>query len=116
MSNLRAPHKSLGNFHRKWNAICIVFYRLETGQETIAMYYLYGSKRGENQRLVATFDSEQQLRAYVGWATLRRNEDGSSRFEQGSVLAPYQRWNISPLPSTDSDPELVAHNPSPSML
>jgi hypothetical protein len=82
------------------------------------MFFLYGSKRGQNQKLVATFDSEQQLRAYVGWATLRRNEDGSSKFEQGSVLAPYQRWNLARFPSTDTDPdpEIVTHNPSPTML
>jgi len=30
------------------------------------MHYLYGGKRG-SAKLVATFDSEQQLLAYVRW-------------------------------------------------
>ena len=34
------------------------------------MYYLYGSRPGVPRRLVATFDSEEQLLAYVRWATL----------------------------------------------
>jgi len=34
------------------------------------MYYLYGTKAGTARRLVATFSSEQQLLAYVRWATL----------------------------------------------
>ena len=34
------------------------------------MYYLYGSRPGAPRRLVATFDSEAQLLAYVRRATL----------------------------------------------
>ena len=42
------------------------------------MYYLYGSKPGVAHRLVATFDTEPQLDAYVGWATLKKNPDGTA--------------------------------------
>lgn len=80
------------------------------------MHFLYGSKRVTDRKLVATFDSEQQLKAYVGWATLRRNTDGTWKFEQGSVLAPYRHWSSSNELATDDDPESVVHNPSPTML
>ena len=59
------------------------------------MHYLYASKPGVPRKLVATFDSEQQLLAYVGWATLKTNPDGTGKFEQGSALAGYQRWEKS---------------------
>jgi len=77
---------------------------------------LYGGKPGVFRKLVATFDSEQQLLAYVNWATLSRKSDGTSKFEQGSALASYQRWEMSDVPLTDEDPTDVVHNPSPSML
>lgn len=32
------------------------------------MHFLYGSKIGVDRRLVATFNSEQQLLTYVRWA------------------------------------------------
>jgi len=80
------------------------------------MQYLYASKPGIERKLVATFDSEEQLRAYAGWATLKKNADGSARFEQGSALAGYQRWELSSTPLTNDDPTAVLHNPSPSML
>ena len=62
------------------------------------MYFLYASKPGTPRKLVATFDSEQQLLAYVGWATLKKNSDGTSKFEQGSALAGYRRWEPSAAP------------------
>jgi len=34
------------------------------------VHYLYGLKDNAPRRLVATFGSEQQLLAYVHWATL----------------------------------------------
>lgn len=80
------------------------------------MHFLYGSKKTADRQLVATFDSEQQLKAYVSWATLRRNTDGTLKFEQGSALAPYLRCESSTEPRTDTDPEEVPHNPAPSML
>jgi hypothetical protein len=69
-----------------------------------------------SRKLVATFDSEPQLLAYVGWATLKTNPDGTGKFEQGSPLASYQRWEKSAEPLTDEDATEVFHNPSPSML
>lgn len=80
------------------------------------MHFLYGSKSGTALKLVATFDSEQQLLAYAGWATLKKNADGTSKFEQGSALAGYQRWEQSALPRSTEDAADVPHNPSPSML
>jgi len=80
------------------------------------MHYLYGSKPGVARRLVATFDSEAQLLAYVGWATLAKHADGTAKFEQGSALASYQRWEQSATPLTDEGADAVDHNPSPSML
>jgi hypothetical protein len=80
------------------------------------MRYLYGAKRDVPRRLVATFDSEQQLRAYVRWATLQETGPQSGKFEQGSALASYQSWEQSPAPLTEEDETAVVHNPTPSML
>lgn len=80
------------------------------------MNYLYGSKRGVTRRLVATFAGEPQLRAYVRWATLENLGEGKGKFEQGSALAGYERWEASDAPLTDEDADAVVHNPSPSML
>jgi hypothetical protein len=80
-----------------------------------SVLYLYASKAGVSQKLVATFDSEQQLRAYVRWATLSER-DGVHKFEQGSALAGYSGWSQSDHPLTDEDAAGVDHNPSPNML
>jgi hypothetical protein len=80
------------------------------------VHYLYASKPGVPRKLVATFDSEQQLLAYVGWATLKTNPDGTAKFEQGSPLAGYQRWEKSDTPQSEEDATEVFHNPTPSML
>ncbi len=79
------------------------------------MHYLYGQKPGAPERLVATFDSEQQLLAYVRWATLSERE-GISKFEQGSSLAGHQGWSHSTMPKTAENADDVDHNPTPSML
>ncbi len=79
------------------------------------MYYLYGAKIGGEKKLVATFDSEQQLLAYVRWATLSES-DGKSKFEQGSSLVGCQTWSFAAASETADNPESVDHNPSPSML
>jgi hypothetical protein len=79
------------------------------------MRYLYGHKKG-SRKLVATFDSQQQLRAYVRWATLEETGPRTGKFEQGSALASYQSWEESPTPLSDEDATAVVHNPSPSML
>jgi hypothetical protein len=80
------------------------------------VHYLYGSKRGVPRRLVATFSSEQQLLAYVRWATLEDHGRGRGKFEQGSSLAGYDGWETADEPLTDEDPSAVDHNPTPSML
>jgi hypothetical protein len=80
------------------------------------MHYLYGSKRGVPRRLVATFDSEQQLLAYVRWATLEDLGEQRGKFEQGSSLAGYGAWERSSEPLTADDADAVDHNPSPTML
>ena len=61
------------------------------------MHYLYGSKKNVSRRLVATFDSEQQLLSYVRWATLEDHGDGRGKFEQGSALAVYEAWTNAEL-------------------
>jgi hypothetical protein len=78
------------------------------------MYYLYGDRKGR-KTLVATFDSEQQLLAYVRWATLGEN-GGVYKFEQGSALVGSTGYSYSQDLETDDAPQQVDHNPSPSML
>ena len=79
------------------------------------MYYLCGLKDTAPRRLVATFGSEQQLLAYVRWATLSSGDKGS-KFEQGSALAGYSGWEYSEELLTDDDEDAVLSNPTPSML
>jgi hypothetical protein len=81
-----------------------------------AMHFLYGLKGDRARRLVATFDSDEQLRAYVRWATLQELGGGRAKFEQGSALAGLDTWDSSVEPLTDEDAEAVVHNPSPTML
>ncbi|HEY4235076.1 MAG TPA: hypothetical protein VGM76_16715 [Lacipirellulaceae bacterium] len=80
------------------------------------MYYLYGSKQGGPCRLVATFGSEQQLLAYVRWATLESKGDQRGKFEQKSALAGCDAWERSAEPLTEEDAGDVDYNPTPSML
>lgn len=87
------------------------------------MYLLYATKNRSPsapaaEKLVATFDTEEQLRAYVQWATLRKHSDGTADFEQGSALAGYSRWSMEPegTHSEETEREDVLHNPSPNML
>jgi hypothetical protein len=80
------------------------------------VYYLYGSKSGGPRRLAATFSSEQQLFAYVRWATLQSQGDHRGKFEQGSALVGYSAWESSTDPLTEDDVSGVVHNPTPSML
>ncbi len=80
------------------------------------MHYLYGSKRSGLRRLVATLGSEQQLLAYVRWATLKDDGDHHGKFEQGSSLATSDAWEGLDHPLTDEDAEAVDRNPTPSML
>jgi hypothetical protein len=80
------------------------------------MHYLYGSKKSGPLRLVATFGSEQQLLAYVRWATLKAEGGHHGKFEQGSSLATSDAWESSDHPLTEEDADAVDHNPTPSML
>ena len=80
------------------------------------MHYLYGSKKGGPQKLVATFGSEQQLLAYVRWATLQDFGDQRGKFEQGSALASYDAWERATQPLTADDAGEALYNPTPSML
>ena len=80
------------------------------------MYFLYGSKPGIDQELVAVFDSEPQLLSYVNWATLKTNPDGSRKFEQGSALSGFDRFEHSATPLTDEDDSQAPYGPTPSML
>jgi hypothetical protein len=80
------------------------------------VHYLYASKRNVPRKLVATFGSQQQLLAYVRWATLQETGECLGKFEQGSALAGYEGWEESSEPLTDEDPNTVVYNPSPSML
>ncbi|MEO8496859.1 MAG: hypothetical protein ABI614_17450, partial [Planctomycetota bacterium] len=68
------------------------------------------------RRLVATFGSEQQLLAYVRWATLKSLGEQRGKFEQGSALVSYEAWENSTEPLSDEDPNEVVYNPTPSML
>lgn len=78
------------------------------------MWCLYGIKRGQSETLVASFDSEAQLRAYVQWATLSEAPDGTRNFEQKTPLTGYKDLTYHECEDVD-DPDLP-HNPSPSML
>jgi hypothetical protein len=79
------------------------------------VHYLYASKAGSPSKLVATFDTDEQLRAYVRWATLSER-DGVFQFEKGSALAGYHQYSSASRPRTDEDASAVDHNPTPSML
>lgn len=80
------------------------------------MWCLYGLKPGKTQTLVATFDSEAQLRAYVQWATLSMQPDGSRSFEQKTPLTGYRDFAYDEQRDLMSDDVDLPHNPSPSML
>jgi len=80
------------------------------------MNYLYATKKDASRRLVATFDSEEALRSYVRWATLKSLGDHQGKFEQGSVLAGFDSWSEAAQPLTSEDPTEVVHSPTPNML
>ena len=80
------------------------------------MHYLYATKKNVPRKLVATFDSQEALRSYVRWATVKSLGEQQGRFEQGSVLAGFDSWSESDRPLTDEDPKEVVHTPTPNML
>jgi hypothetical protein len=77
------------------------------------MHYLYGLTPKDEPKLVATFDSEMQLRAYVAWATLKSNADGTFKFEQGSSLANFKKYTFADSPLTEDDPGRSSTAPRP---
>ena len=79
------------------------------------MHYLIGIRPNGERRLVATFGSEQQLLAYVRWATLSESAAGQRKFEQGSTLVGCVDFKSTTTPPADTS-EDVPHNPTPSML
>ena len=79
------------------------------------MHYLYGMRSGSPPRLVATFDTEEQLKAYLRWATVSRRDE-VCQFEKGSALAGYHVAAQSNQPLTNDDPGSIEHNPTPNML
>jgi len=79
------------------------------------MWHLYGIKRDGSQSVVATFDSEQSLLAYVRWATLSEEPDGTLKFEQKTPLTGCVGFDHSPR-TAESETSDVPHNPTPGML
>ena len=79
------------------------------------MWNLEGVKHDGNRKTVATFGSQQQLLAYVNWATLKRNQDGTYKFEQQTPLTGYVNYDYSRAGTTD-EPIDVPYNPTPGML
>jgi hypothetical protein len=80
------------------------------------MHFLYGYKKAVGPKLVATFSSEQQLLAYVRWATLQSFGEKQGKFEQGSALAGFDQWDRAETPLTSEPADSVTHNPTPNML
>jgi hypothetical protein len=95
--------------------VSIQFPKVKHFTKGSAMNYLYGTKRGQ-WRLVATFDSEQQLLSYARWATLESHGPQQGKFEQGSALVGSEAWDNTTELNTEDDPNNVPHNPTPSML
>lgn len=79
------------------------------------MWQLFGIRADRSQQLVATFDSEAQLSAYVNWAILQQHPDGTFLFEQKTPLTGYTTFESSPLATSETLDD-IPHNPSPSML
>jgi hypothetical protein len=80
------------------------------------MWNLYGIKTAGKKKLVAMFDSEQQLRAYVNYATLKSEPDGTHKFEQKTALASYTNYEYERAEPGQAVPEEIPVNPTPTML
>jgi hypothetical protein len=80
------------------------------------MYFLYGKRRNGSAELVAKFGSEQQLTAYVRYATLNVNEDGTYSFEQKTPLAGCIGYTFSSEAPEAEQTADVPYNPTPTML
>ena len=80
------------------------------------MYYLYGKRRDGSFNLVARFGSEQQLLAYLRYATLRKGEDGTFVFEQKTALCGHVGFSWSSKPPLEKSEMDIPFNPTPTML
>jgi len=80
------------------------------------MYFLYGTRRNGKTELVAKFGSEQQLKAYIQYATLRTNPDGTYSFEQKTPLTGCIGYSFASEGSEADDAADVPFNPTPTML
>jgi len=80
------------------------------------VYFLYGKRRNGKSELVAKFGSEQQLQAYVQYATLKVDDDGTHRFEQKTPLTGCVGYSYSDEGSEEEQAADVPFNPSPTML
>ncbi|QDS97572.1 hypothetical protein HG15A2_08350 [Adhaeretor mobilis] len=80
------------------------------------MNFLYGHRRNGNTELVAKFGSEQQMLAYISYATLRTNEDGTMVFEQKTPLTGCVGYSVACEASEEDQAKDVPFNPTPTML
>lgn len=80
------------------------------------MYFLYGKRRNGSTELVAKFGSEQQLQAYVQYATLKVEEDGTYKFEQKTPLTGCVGYSYASEASEADQEADVPFNPTPGML
>ena len=82
------------------------------------MYYLYGKRRNGAVELVAKFGSEQQMRAYLHYAKLRTNDDGTTVFKQKTPLTGCVGYTTATEDKvTDAERQKdVPFNPTPTML
>ena len=80
------------------------------------MYYLYGRRRNGVTEFVAKFGSEQQMLAYVKYATLRTNDDGTQAFEQKTPLSGCIGYSVASEASKEDQDKDVQFNPTPTML
>ncbi len=80
------------------------------------MYFLYGKRRDGTTELVAKFGSEQQLKAYVQYATLKVDDEGIYKFEQKTPLTGCIGYSYSADAPADDHKADVPFNPSPGML
>jgi len=80
------------------------------------MHYLYGIRRNGKSELVAKFGSEQQLKAYVHYATLRTEEDGTHVFEQKTPLTGCVGYSTATDVSEEDATKDIPLNPTPTML
>jgi hypothetical protein len=85
-------------------------------ERTMPHHYLYGTRRNGKTELVAKFESEQQLLAYVRYAILRVEDDGTHVFEQKTPLTGCVGYTVATEVSEEDKVKDVPENPTPTML